>query len=92
MLFLGEERFFPGPTLEARDDGRSGYEPHVCDALQNEHGVDPRTVSDDDVRWLKFRARYITKLREDLRAMLPEESKKQGSPIKVAPFAFANEQ
>ena len=49
-------------------------------------------LPDEDIRWLKFRARHVTKLMEDLREMLEEETKKQGSPIKLVPYTFSNEQ
>ena len=69
-----------------------GYEPHVCEAFQKEYGEDPLELPDDDGRWLKFRARHVTQLMEDLREMLDEESKKQKTPIKLIPYTFSNEQ
>ena len=77
--------FFRGPPFV-------GYEPQVCDAFQKEYGEDPLELPDEDSRWLKFRSLHVTKLMEDLREMLEEESKKQGSPIKLVPYTFSNEQ
>ncbi len=59
------------------------YEPHVCEAFEKEVGEDPRQLPDDDPRWLKFRAGYLSALMVELKEMLAEESAAQGSEIKL---------
>jgi len=36
------------------------YEQPLIDGFEKEHGVDPRTLADDDPEWLKFRAKVLT--------------------------------
>ncbi len=67
------------------------YEPHVCDAFASQYGEDPRQLPEDDQRWLRFRAQYITALLEELQPMLAEESAAQGSPIKLVADCYGNE-
>ena len=68
-----------------------GYEPHVCEAFEEEFGDDPRQLPDEDARWLKFRARYLTILLEDLRPMVDQESAKQGGNIQLVADAYGHE-
>ena len=67
------------------------YEPHVCEAFKEKFGEDPRQLPDDEPRWVKFRAGYLSELFVELRGMLAEESAVQGSEIKIVADAWGDE-
>jgi hypothetical protein len=46
------------------------YEPAMVEGFQARHGLDPRTLAEDDARWLDYQAEVITDLVRQLKARL----------------------
>lgn len=55
-----------------------GYEPPLVDRFRAKFGVDPRTLLENDSRWLAELAEVLTGFMRDLRALLREEQQRQG--------------
>lgn len=54
------------------------WEPAFCDEFKAVHGVDPRTLAQDDSRVYEVRARIMNKLMREIRAMLDEVAAERG--------------
>ncbi len=57
------------------------YEPPVVEDFMKQYGEDPRKLPDNDLRWLKHKAGYMTKFMRDLRAGLNNVGKKMGRKV-----------
>jgi len=59
-----------------------GYDPPIMDAFKARYGLDPRSVADDDPRWVQTRADFVTRFVRELRAAMA--SKNIRKPISVS--------
>ena len=57
------------------------YEPPVVDGFMKQYGEDPRNLPDNDLRWLKHKAGYMTQFMRDLRAELDSTGKRMNRRI-----------
>jgi len=57
------------------------YEPPVVESFTKQYGEDPRKLPDNDLRWLKHKASYMTQFMRRLRAELGEVGRKTGRNI-----------
>ena len=65
-----------------------GYHPEMVKAFTKETGIDPRKIDasspEEYLRWINWRAQFITTLLRDLRASLAELEKKTGRNVHIA--------
>lgn len=61
-----------------------GYEEPLSKGFQTKHGVDPKTLPDDDERWLAFRCRVMTDFMREVRRTVDAAAKKKGRHIGVS--------
>ena len=57
------------------------YEPPVVENFMDKYGEDPRKLPDNDLRWLKHKASYMTQFMRKLRTELADVGKKTGKDI-----------
>lgn len=55
-----------------------GYEAPLVESFRAKTGLDPRTLPENDPRWIEHGAMVLTGFMRDLRAMLREEQTRQG--------------
>lgn len=60
------------------------YEAPVVESFITRYGEDPRKIEDNDLRWLKHRAGYMTEFMRDLRSELNDIGRKMGMKITLA--------
>jgi hypothetical protein len=71
-----------------RGPGYVGYEKPFVDDFIAEHGVDPRTLDDNDIRAQRLRARYLTDFMRRTRQLLQELSEKRGRKIELSAWVY----
>ncbi len=54
------------------------YEAPLVEGFAKEHGQDPRTLPDDDPRWLAYRCGALTQFHRELRAAIDEAAQERG--------------
>ena len=54
------------------------YEAPLVEGFTKEHGQDPRTLEDDDPRWLAYRCGALTKFHRELRTAVDEAAEERG--------------
>lgn len=54
------------------------YEPPVVDGFRAEFGIDPRTLDENDPRWLDYRSRFLTQFMREVREAMDDEARRQG--------------
>ena len=68
------------------------YEPPVVDSFKQQYGQDPRTLDDEeDERWLRHRAHYMTEFVRGVRKTLDEASRRVGHRIRLAAMVYYSE-
>ncbi len=67
------------------------YEPPVVDSFQQQYGQGPRTLDDEDDRWLRHRAHYMTEFVRGVRKTLDEAGRGAGHPIRLAAMVYYSE-
>ncbi len=61
-----------------------GYEDPLIEDFKREYGVSPLKLPEDDMRWLKFRARVMTCFMRDVRAMLDRAGEDRGRKLRIS--------
>jgi len=61
-----------------------GYEEPLAKGFQAKYGVDPKTLPDDDERWLAFRCRVMTDFMREVRRTVDAAVKKKNRNIGVS--------
>jgi len=75
-----------------RDPGLILFEPVAVKAFEEKHGIDPRTLRDNDPLLLEWRAEVITDFLRQVRKMLDEVAEEKGfERIKMVHITLANE-
>ena len=69
------------------------YEEPVVEGFKTAFGQDPRTIAEDDERWLQYRSRYVTEFLRRLRQQLDEISQQSGGKrLAIAASVYGREQ
>jgi hypothetical protein len=61
-----------------------GYEEPLVKAFQERYGTDPRTLPDNDARWLDLRCRIMTGWLREVRRAVDEVAKLKGRPLGIS--------
>ncbi len=69
----------------------SGYEEIAIRDFEAVHGVDPRTIDENDPRAQRLRAGYLNNFVRAARALVDEVGKRKGRKIKLAATAYRGE-
>ncbi|MAE66109.1 MAG: hypothetical protein CMJ18_17700 [Phycisphaeraceae bacterium] len=69
----------------------SAYESISVQDFEKEHGIDPRTIDENDVRAQRHRAGYVTALIREARALTEEVSRKKRRRIELSATAYRGE-
>ena len=67
------------------------YEDPFIDEFQECHGLDPRTLDEEDGRVLDLRAEFMTRYMRELREAMDRVSEKLGRRLSLSAISFANE-
>lgn len=67
------------------------FEKPFADLFRARHGIDPKTVEDNDPRLLALRAEVMTGFMRELRTMLDEEGRARGRKLQLSAMVLANE-
>ena len=60
-----------------------GYEDPVVASFEEEHGIDPRRVPEDDDRWISHQRDYFTEFMRRVAQLLDEEERKSGRNLEL---------
>lgn len=61
-----------------------GYEAPVVEDFKKDHGVDPRTLDHNDLRLQRHRARYVTELVREARALVIEAGREKTRKVELS--------
>lgn len=67
------------------------FEPAFSDAYQQAHGVDPRTLKDDDSQLTAARCEVVTGYLREVRAMLDEEGAAMGKRLALSAMVYGDQ-
>ena len=68
------------------------YDDPVVEGFQREYGEDPRSLADDDPRWLSYRASVLTQFHREVREAMDDEARRQGRrPIRITAVVMSTE-
>ncbi len=69
------------------------YEPPLLEGFRAQFGLDPRTLDEQDERWLRYRAGFLTTFMRELRAGLDATDQELGRsrPTKVSAVVLSSE-
>ena len=68
-----------------------GYETPFVEDFMKEHGEDPRTLDENDIRAQRLRARYLTDFVRRVRRLVDEMGDKRGRKIELSAWLFSSE-
>ena len=68
-----------------------GYETPFVEDFMKEHGVDPRTIDENDIRAQRLRAGYLTDFVRRVRRLVDEVGDKRGRKIELSAWLFLSE-
>ncbi|MCC6590002.1 MAG: family 10 glycosylhydrolase [Bryobacterales bacterium] len=70
------------------------YEPPIVDSFKAKFGQDPRTLPENDSRWLKHRAMVLTEFMREVRQLLNEAAKRRArsKPLGLTAITMGTEQ
>lgn len=60
------------------------YEPPVVEGFQQQFGIDPRSLPENDPRWLDYRCRFLTQFMREVRQAMDAVAREQGRKNKIA--------
>jgi hypothetical protein len=67
------------------------YETPLADGFRAKYGIDPRTLPENDPRWLAHSAAVLTAFMRDLRRVMQEEAKRQSrGPIGITALVLSS--
>ena len=68
-----------------------GYEKVVVDDFKQQHGMDPRTLDENDPRVQRHRAGYLTQFVRDARKLLDEIGRSKGKKLELSAIVYGGE-
>ncbi len=65
-----------------------GYEDIVIDDFRKKHGIDLRSIDENDIRAQRHRAGYLTEFVRSVRGMVDEAEKKKGKELELTAMLY----
>lgn len=73
------ELLLPKQEVDAGGVCAYGYEPAIVESFRQEQGLDPHALPNDDARWVRYRASFLTRFIREVR----EELRRRGVSLTV---------